>query len=221
MNTNDFRTALAEAPEGAILVSYGDGPKPKGLAGLALGIAYNGIRRHQKALFPYSTKTDGVHIQIKVGYGGAVGKWVSATVPKVEETDNPAPDLEHRKYRLYRYIEDLPAAARVALIDYARSMVGKDYDWLQLVGIATHEQKWIPKFLRKWLGFRLQKPGMLEVCSTLAIKSLLEGWARMILDDGLSEAPMPLSDLGMDPFDIPPAAFEHSTTMRELAAINT
>ena len=93
-------------------------------------------------------------------------------------------------------------------------------DRLQLIGIAAHEQKWIPKFLRKWLGFRLQKPGMLEVCSTLAIKALLEAWARLILDDGLSEAPMPLEDINRDSFDVCPADFEHSVTMKLLAEIN-
>lgn len=231
MSPSDFRTALAAAPIGAILVSYGDGPRPKGLAGLALKIAYNGIRRHQRALFKNSDKTDGVHIQIKVSAppavvglqtrnGEDVGRWVSATVPTVELTSDPAPRSFARKYRIYRYTKDLPPEAQQELVDYACSMVGKDYDTLQLIGIAAHEQKWIPKFLRKWLGFRLQKPGMLEVCSTLAIKALLEAWARLILDDGLSKAPMPLEDINRDSFDVCPADFEHSVTMKLLAEIN-
>lgn len=223
MSPEQFKLSLSTAPIGAILISYGDGPNPRGLAGWAVRRAYNGIRRHQRALHPESAKTEGVHVQIKVSHKGGVGSWVSAEVPRVVETYNPAPGLEHRKYRIYCYTEVWPVDARVALRDYALSMVGKTYDLLQLVGIAVHEQKWIPKFMRRWLGFRLQQPGMLEVCSTLTIKALLKAcddWSPPASAGG-RKGGLPLADLSLDPFDVYPAAFEHSKTMLLLAEINT
>lgn len=195
---------LLDAPIGAVIVSYGDGPKPRGLAGLALKAAYSAIRKHQRFEHPTSKRADGVHIIVKVGHGGRAGMWVSAEYPRVIETDSPIqPD---RKYRLYRYAFDLTAPAEFELAGYARSMVGKKYDTLQLLGIATSAQRFLPLFFRRWLGRRLQIPGMLEVCSTLAHRAILKAWEVL----GASFAVRPLGKA--DPFDVYPALFENHYT---------
>lgn len=225
-----FQDRLAAAPIGAILVSYGDGAPPKGITGKLLQTAYDGIRRHQRALYPGSPRADGVHIQIKIAHGGLAGQWVSAEVPKVKEHDKPVEP--GRKYRLYRYVCEFPYAAIPPLQDYARALVGRPYDLLQLVGIAAGQQKWIPKFMRRWLSTRLQLPGRKEVCSTLAHRALLAAWEAAqnlpALPNGPFGAngqgraqtapqafPRPLE--GIDPFDACPADFEHSPSFHLIA----
>lgn len=210
----NFAQSLQSAPVGAVLISYGDGHMPTGPKGKLLQIAYNGIRKHQRALYPHSSKVDGIHVQIKVSHQGLHGTWVSAEFPTVtlEET----PFESHRKYRLYAYVWEFNPPAEQKLRDYAMSMVGKPYDTLQLVGIAASEQKWIPKFMRNWLGERLQLPGRKEVCSTLAHRALLAAWEM----DSRVNLPRPLGD--RDPFDCCPADFEnHSATFHLLAKLNT
>lgn len=212
MSPNEFESALRLAPLGSVLISYGDGDKPSGLKGWLVKLGYDGIRKHQRALWPKSNKTDGVHVQIKVSSTGLMGSWVSAEVPRVIEHFNPAPDLDRRKYRLYAYKFGWLPESEDALIEYARWMVGKDYDLLQLIGIATAEQKWIPKFARHWIGTRMQLPGRKEVCSTLAARALEA--ARRLAGD----LPKPVD---VDPFDCTPAHFEHSPNMTLRAEINT
>lgn len=194
---------LKLAPLGSILVTYGDNPdQPSGLQGWLLRRAYAGIRQHQRALF-HDHKSDGVHIQIKVGTPGFYGQWVSATIPRVVEHYNPIGT--NQKYRLYHFHRPLPEAATEALVAYARFMVGQPYDTLQLVGIAASEQKWIPKFMRNWLGERLQLPGRKEVCSTLAARAYEA--AHIVAKWQDPDFPPPLT---VDPFDCTPAHFEHS-----------
>jgi len=202
---------LIDAPIGSILLTYGT-KLPGGLKGWLLKRAYNGIIKHQRALFPESKYVDAVHVQIKVGHGGRAGLWVSAEFPRVVETDMPIqPDT---KARLYQYFANLDGAAEGVLAQYARSMVNKPYDYLQLIGIAAHEQKWIPKFMRKWLGFRIQKPGMLEVCSTMAAHALRKSVRSM----GMSGHYIPLWPT--DPFDVTPAHYENHVSFERIAEQN-
>ncbi len=177
--------------------------------------AYDGIRAHQKALYPDGI-WDGVHVQIKVEHGGRAGWWVSATVPRVEKVDWPL--VEGRKGRLYEYNWPLPQIGIDALVKYANAQIGKKYDTLQLVGIAIHQQKWVPKFMRSWLGHRMQLPGMKEVCSTLAHKAHLAAFDASQFLPG--PGARPLGD--RDPFDACPADFEnHKRTFHLVAEVNT
>jgi len=200
----NLTTHLSSCPIGSILVTYGDGTQLSGISGQLLNLAYSGIRKHQRALYPDSPKTDGTHIQIKVSHRGLMGTWVSATVPRVVEIYDPVG--KSQKVRLYRYSPGFSQSARAALAHTARLHIGQKYDTLQLLGIATAEQKWIPKVLRHWLGTRLQLPGCKEVCSTLAHKALLAAWEV----DGFMGIPRPLGN--QDPFDTCPADFEHHET---------
>lgn len=203
---------LRDCPVGSILLTYGDGPKPGGLAGLALKAAYSGIRKHQEYEHPRGGFNDAVHVQIKVGFGGRAGLWVSATYPRVIETDYPVEF--NQKARLYQYFADLSPEAEKALSRYARSMVGKKYDTLQLLGIATAAQRFLPRFFRSWLGHRLQLPGQLEVCSTLAHRALLKAWEL----DNHGQFYRPLGKL--DAFDCYPAAFSYHDTFELIAEQN-
>lgn len=207
-----FLQHLQSAPVGSVLVTYGDGSQPSGISGRLLRLAYNGIRKHQRALYPDSPRTDGTHIQIKVSTRGGVGSWVSATVPRVIETYDPVGNS--RKARLYTYGHSFSHSAQAALAHTARIHVGQKYDTLQLLGIATAEQQWIPKFMRHWLGTRLQLPGRKEVCSTLAHRALLAGWEV----DSFMGIPRPLGE--QDPFDTCPADFEHHPTFQLIAETN-
>lgn len=207
--TNNFHLQLKLAPIGAILVTYGDGPLPKGMSGKLLRLAYRGIRKHQRALYPDSPRVNGTHIQIKVGNDGPMGSWVSATVPRVVEIFDP---IGHSKTaRLYAYSMPFDKFEQRWIAEHAREYVGRPYDTLQLVGIALGEQKWVPKFMRNWLGERIQLPGRKEVCSTLAHRALLAGWQQSFH----STRDRPLGD--RDPHDTCPADFENHPTFKLLA----